>query len=399
MAWNIQFFTGNKLPEGRVSGLAGRHIVDAIGQIAPDILVIIEVRTGEGKGVGSLATGNGPGGLEILHNNLGGQGAGWYVVPPQVLNQQPPPPRYIGGVTYFEAIGVFFKGPVPAHNYAGFDFLGPNVWTQHGAVSRGNPALGAQPYDGTQYAKYLPTTPPRMCGYNNLNQNCFAGQAQFNDAGGGLLTFPDRADRMPFFTAFWDAANNRVIKLVSVHLPPTPRRAQLAMQSLATAAANVAQPLVTGPPPSQDVKGVQVIVGDFNINASDPNQSPAYSTIPGYAGQVPVTGMAATMLRGARPRNPPLYQAYRKRASGGGPYLALDNALVSYYGGAQNPHLEICDWVPLTYSGGPYKQAYMWESLQNISSDLEEGQQGFLNPYNYGKIRTASDHMAIVVDV
>ena len=393
MAWNIQFFTaGNFSDLTKSAALQGQHIVDAIKVVNPDILMIIEVRTSAGTGIGSLATGSGAAGLRLLHSKLGGVANGWFIVPPQVLNQQARYAALAGHQTrYFEAIGVLFKG-------ANLDFIGPYLNTAAGPVPRDlqNVPPNIQAYAG-DWANVLPTTAPRGCGFQGIAQNRFAGQVTLHDGDDDVMWFTGKSDRMPFYTAFWDATGNRVVKLIGVHLPPKTGRAKDATKQLGFMM-DPDEDIVTDHM-NDDSVGVRVVIGDYNVNANNPAQNTAFNTLTitsHYAMQVPTNGTAGTMLRRSKSHKspPPLFQGYLKAREG---YrLALDNAAVQYYPVAANPGgFEILDWVSTgRRKSKRYPNAFMGTAYTWITTD-----QQFINPNNYGKIRGASDHLALVVDV
>jgi hypothetical protein len=102
----------------------------------------------------------------------------------------------------------------------------------------------------------------------------------------------------------------------------------------------------------------------------------------------------------ARPAPPYLRTPYNWwNVSGWGYYKALDNILVQYYGphgGGPPQNFRVGDWVPQARPNVPgvFPNAYMGHSLATMRND-----DVFVNPVNYGKMRGASDHLGLWVDV
>lgn len=399
MVWNIQFFTDqNFVTSTGADSLSGQHIVSAIQAVNPDIFVVIEVRSGGSGGIGSLITDTGgAAGVHMLGEKLG---AGWYCVPPQVLNASKATYQ-VTDSKYFEGIAVFFRN-------TNLDFIGPALWTGNQPQPRNlvNPPANIQAY-GTPWNTVLPTTAPAGCGFQGRAQNQFAGQTLFYDANQRLLQFPAGWARMPFYTAFWDRTANRVVKVLSVHLPPQYTWSKQAMRSLGEI--NLAAQIPSDSA-QQDNNGVMVVLGDFNVNEMNSTQSASYSE--GYLANYTKTldrgeelypRTMATMLRHAFPRTVPPY--LRQRAGGNygwwkwdkktGEYLALDNILMQYYPAANGVTGNILDWPPLSPNvGSPRTNAYMNKPYTSIYSDDD-----FAALTNYGKMRGASDHLGMYIDV
>jgi hypothetical protein len=388
MVWNIQFFTDeNFAQDDQVAALPGQHIVDAIKTRNPDILVVIEVRSGF-SGTGNLVTNSGGArGVRMLRSKLG---ANWYAVPPVVLNGKARYQEVQESRLYSEGIGVLYRT-------ANVDFIGPWLWNGQTAVPRAPNATPAS-YAGV-WANSLPATPPRGGGYGNLTQNFFAGQASYQQ-NGQPRWFPVQWGRNPFYTAFWDATANRVIKLLSVHLPPYYYWSREAMEQLGQMT-DLTVPIPMGA--NQDSRGVRVILGDFNVNAMDPNQRNSYSSdlLADYGKAIDGTVDCATTIRRADPQPaPPFLHADHNwwgadRRSGY--HAALDNILVQYYGQGGGPPqgFRICDWVPMRPSGQPvFPNAYMADAVTDMLDD-----DVFVDDPNYGKMRGASDHLGLYIEV
>lgn len=389
MVWNIQFFSQENFATAtRSDSLAAAHLLDAVKVVEPHILVVVEVRSGESGGVGHLITPTkGAAGVRMLRNGLG---PGWYVVPPQVLNAAKSPYQ-ISKSKYFEGVAVFFQGGQTGP----LDFIGPWVWTGNSPGNRSTPAANVRAY-ADPWSDALPATQPGGCGVGNCTQNQLAGQPFFYNQNNQVLQFPAGWARNPFYTAFWDKTSNpnRVIKLLSVHLPPQWTWSQLAMDVLGQV--DLSPPIGNG-----DTQGVRVILGDFNVNAQNPNQNPKYrvGTLAGYTQLLQGTSSNATLIRRikAARKGPPLYLDWRKVDRKIQVYQSLDNILVQYYGQGGGPaqNFQIKDWVEISKpTATRYPNAYMAKPLSTIGSDGE-----FITMFNYGKIRGTSDHLALVVDV
>jgi hypothetical protein len=391
MSWNIKFFTDQNFTTiSRTDSLSAQHLVDVIRVVNPDILVVIEVRSGNTGGVGRLISNTGgAAGVLQLQALLG---AGWYVVPPQVLNEDQAPLQ-VTTTNYFEGIAVFFKG-------ASLDFIGPTLWTGQMPADRAtvNPANIAA-YGGA-WANALPAAAPAALGYTGggvvAGQNQFAGQPFMRDASNALLEFPAAWARNPWYTAFWDKVNNRAIKLVSVHLPPPGKREREALKRLGDIANVSAQITVA------DNTGVEVICGDFNVNIQNANHSALYQTanLVNYTPLFGAGGNRATLVRRAKAaatapflRTPVNWWRLDKQ----GNYTVFDNFLVRYYGGGGPAAAQaVFDWVqiPKPNASPPNANAYMATPLNQIATDLQ-----FVNKFNFGKIRNTSDHLAIAADI
>jgi hypothetical protein len=401
MSWNIQFFSEQNFSNvTRASGLSANHIVDAINATDPDILVIIEVRSGASTGIGSLITDTGgAAGVRALHARLGGTAAGWYVVPPQVLNRDASSLYNKTKTKYFEGIAVFFRS-------RNLDFIGPWLWTSNGPKPRNLavPPAGIQAYGGT-WAGVLPHTVPAGCGFQGHYQDEFAGQAFFSDSSNQTMWFPATWARMPFLTAFWDKENNRVIKLMAVHLPPQITWSKQAMKTLGEV-----DVLTTIPSDAvnTDTQGAGVILGDFNVNLLNPNQVDLYEVpdLDEYP-RLTTDRPTATLIRGLGTKSPPALNVFKtgergwwKRDRQQGCFTALDAMLVGYYGahgGGPALNYTVKDWVrtPKPSLFPPNANAYMATRVQDLQSNLS----GFKGMWNYAKMRDASDHLAIVADI
>ncbi len=401
MTWNIQFFSEQNFSNAtRASSLSASHIVDSIKAVDPDILMVIEVRSGGNLGIGSLITDTGGAqGVLALRERLGGSQAGWWVVPPQVLNAASNSPYTNTQTKYYEGIAVFFRD-------RNLDFIGPWMATQHGPRARNlaAPPPNIQAYTHT-WAGALPHTVPAAVGFRNHYQDEFAGQVFFSDVHNQALQFPASWARVPFLTAFWDKQNSRVIKLLGVHLPPQYTWSSKAMPELGKI--DLLAPIPSDSP-TQDTSGACIITGDFNINALNLNQVGSYAAggLNAYTLETTATAQSTLIRRPNSPAAPAVNvfangeRGWWKRDRQQGVYVALDAMLGRYYGPNGNGpviNYGVRDWVrvskPSTFPPNPH--AYMAQKIQ----DLRQNLSGFKGMWNYTKMRDASDHLAITADI
>lgn len=394
MMWNIKFFTNQNFTTiSRTDSLSAAHLVDAVRVVNPDILVVIEVRSSDTGGVGNLISNTGgAAGVLQLQGLLGNN---WYAVPPQVLNAAQAPLQ-VARTTYFEGIGVFF-------NNTNVDFIGPSVWTEDQNTQDQSPATRAAFDPMTQTLKAydppwnnaLPNAQPANCQFMGATQRQLAGQSTFFE-GTTQLMFPALWARNPYYTAFWDKNANRVIKLVSVHLPPTWTMARRAMVELGRVD-------VSGQIAAADTKGVAVICGDFNVNMMNPNQNDYFDegNLNNYTALLPSNANRATLVRKAvaRSKAPWLRTPtnwWKKDKDGY--YVGIDNIMVNYYGvgGGAVAGFHVLDWVQIAKPNPspPNPNAYMYTPLNNIISD-----GNFVNKFNFGKMRNTSDHLGLYADI
>lgn len=399
MAWNIQAFGLNKLgvTAWDVNGSRAAHIVSTIQQVNPDILVVIEVRTGQNNGVGSLITDTSGGpGVRTLLNVLNPPLAPpiWAVVPPLVLNPNIGP---WSDVAYSEGIAVYFRMNT-------LDFTGPYKWTANGAEPLAGPTP-AMAYGGP-WAGALPGTPGPG---TMLNQNQLAGQPIFwhgNPA--QQIFFPTLFSRNPWLTTFREKNTpdaGRVIKIFAVHFPPQPNRARQATARLADVT-EVTAPL--------GISEVRAIVGDFNVNTLDDDQVDIFDQLtlniavdPNSATTnlydlefvdptvVKPVGSAATT--GAAP-----YYAYIRRTGlDTGIRLGLDTMLTAHSGGGTG----VTNVVNRIVGVPGYYTVDMLHTIPWIIANLPPGgarKAHFNTLANFGHIGGtwgASDHLALAADI
>ena len=437
MMWNIQKFSITKFDAPHFIGrgldkrvhpdygshLRWDHILSTISEVDPDILVLIEVGSG-GANCGAIAAGGAAAGVLQLLGGLQTNGfADMRVVPPIVSG--------LGGSR--EGIAVFFKS-------SKLRFTGPWMWgIDYGRTEMAAPQnarnFDAHPYDGV-WTNVLPTA---------NNQNLLAAQWLFADA---LATFPPRETTSYFFpsmgnrslclTTFHDISGNRQISVFSMHSPASRILAGLALNTIARIRELRLDPRDTE---------VQVLVGDFNVNALDPLQVHSFDALQrnwyidsnlSRRSRIPFVlhnTTEPTVLNGVTPRRTytglsfrgtariaapvnqaqlpgPYYGYVGKGDFGRGEMLALDNMLTRYGTGIQRPgnhHFEVANTVFQTGTCTPDLGG------ETITDMLTKFNIGHMNPQTsqanryfrqysarFGKIGAligASDHMALVIDV
>lgn len=212
-----------------------------------DIFVLVENVAG-GDTTGSLITGSGVQGatdlLEAIRARLtfGTRQDQWMLVPPLLLTS--------GGTK--EGISVFF-------NSATLDFTGPYGWGGQVAKADGDFVN----YGKTDFKNALPTAKVSdKAGFNaGKPQNTLAGQVTFFDGEDDPIGFPVRSkDRAPLLTTFWHKSESKNIKLLSYHAPNPDDGPSAGIIQLA----NIPE-MTTGLGDNE----IGVIVGDFNVNVYD----------------------------------------------------------------------------------------------------------------------------------
>jgi hypothetical protein len=273
------------------------------------------------------------------------------------------------------------------------------------------------------------------------------------------LNFPAAGYRSPFLTYFWDvsagAGNERLIKLLSYHAPPDQIPDLLFPPALSAAGtANLAQVQEMGIALGNDE--VSVIVGDFNVSLfSTAGANPANAAynplinvanytqaltrnVGGGAGSIPDTYPEKSYLithirrtnsrRGstvddANPWNTNGYPGYGYLSEPDNQvrYDAIDNIFTKYGTGvnAGGPAANIT--IVNRVIGGPYNALpapaaptpplgnYVYvTAMNNVNALPIPGgyaprptgrRKSFRAWNNYGKVRSTSDHMALIIDV
>ncbi|NVK09215.1 hypothetical protein [Tenacibaculum sp.] len=452
--WNIQQFGINKINNPffnrrqigstinmqQASTQRAQLILDTMTSNIPDIFVVIETSTGGGV-EGSLITAGGQqGALDLLAKIRANAvlGANWMLVPPLILGQ--------GGVS--EGISVFY-------NSANLSFTGP--WGWQGAanpsdsvanIGIGNLVGYAAPWNNCLPAVAVPGGSNVNPG---INSNQLAGQWLFTDNAmpPNRLQFPGIGNRPPYLTTFWDAANARTIKLLAYHAPPNFGPAANGTNQLS----NVRE--MTN---NLAANEAGVIVGDFNVNIFNAYFEPiAYNNLinllPAGAGYTrainptanngwPDKGYVFTHMKhkyrnGATPWETNEYPAYGYLGSNNhfAGYDSIDNVLTRYGAAAAGPAANIT--IVNRITGSPYNavmptpggappghyayttgMAQIPVGMANAGSPVAlplppNGPNGdggytpgnigalrrFLGWDNYGKIRSTSDHLPLIIDI
>lgn len=439
--WNIEKFsinkindpdkkrkTGQKNPIGvTASGNRSDLILNVMRANMPDIFVIIETTTGAGAEGTLITAGGSQAALDLLQKIRTAFGNTWMLVPPLIVGQG----------TLKEGVCVFFN------SNSQLFFTGPFGW--QGGVNPANPVAGgtvayANPWDTALPAVNTPTTAGIING--GLAQNQLAGQWLYDDGATPpvKLEFPSVGERPPYLTTFWDASSNRNIKLVAYHAPPPET---LISADGVDSLSNIRE--ITSLLGTQDDV---IIMGDFNVNLSDPVLSAdAYDTLTvtdQYTRQINPTAIAAfpdqgyicTTLYGvsgpnkAEPTNTRGYPAYGYMTQN-----SYDNILTRYGNVGRVPLANNLTIVNLV-TGSPYNKAttppyagpqgsLIFNSAmaknRNAADPLApvalllppnptpNGNGGYapltlgVGPKfrewaNYGVVRSTSDHMALMID-
>ncbi|MBQ4819261.1 hypothetical protein [Aquimarina sp. MMG016] len=437
--WNIQQFGINKvnspyfnrrqigstLNMQQASTQRLQYIMSTLIANVPDIFVVVETSTGAGA-EGSLITAGGQQGALYLLGRIRANAAiagNWRLVPPLILGQ--------GGVS--EGISVYY-------NSANLHFSGP--WGWQGAanpsdsvanIGAGNLVAYALPWNNSLPAVAVPAGSNINPG---INSNRLAGQWQFRGApplGGGpgpLLNFPAIGNRPPFLTTFWEPAGGRTIKVFAYHAPPHNPAARNGTNTIS----QIHEINNLG------ANEVAVVVGDFNVDINSANAAGAYNNLiaAGYARHInpspapanyPVQGYVATHMKhsyrnGATPWNTNGYPAYGYAVTQymGNNTSSIDNILTRYGGGgigapanmtivnrvAGSPYNRV---MPIPAGAVPGALAYnsamvlngMGQPVALPLAGVVPGTVGALSNFrgwnNYGHIKSASDHMALVIDI
>ncbi|AZJ32262.1 hypothetical protein SAMN05444344_3065 [Tenacibaculum mesophilum] len=446
--WNIQQFGINKInnpsrKRQRGSSLSGQaasvnrrqYIMDTIVAHPPDILVIVETSTGGGAEGTLVTAGGSQGALDLLNRIRAALGVNWMLVPPLILG--------VGGVS--EGISVYY-------NSANLNFSGPWGWQGGGNSSDSIANIGA-PNLATYAAPWNNCLPAVAVPGGNINaginSNRLAGQWLFTDNAmpPNRLQFPGVGNRPPYLTTFWEAANNRTIKLLSYHAPPNN-----------VAAANGTNQLSNVREITNDLNAdeVGIIVGDFNVNIFNAYFEPiAYnnliSFLPAGAGYTrainptanngwPDKGYVFTHIKTSNKAKPwftngyPGYEYVGSNPNFQG-YNSIDNILTRYGAAAGGPAANIT--IINRVTGSPYNRvmptpggapAGHYVYATNMSQipigapnaglpvalplppngpggngGIAPGTIGGLSQFkgwsNYGHIRSTSDHLPLIIDI
>jgi len=459
LIWNINNFSRNKIfNDSTVQTLADSqdreaHIVNQVmGPANPDIFVILEAysRTREVGQTGTVISDSWPVGFGLLllldqirtvHGNT------WCLVPP--LN--------VGEFGFREAVAVFYNaanlqfiGPYLYAMQPNYLVLGrPRGLVANVAALRNYPSdwwdclpSPINPLPALQLNRTSTVTIAGMA--QNVPEWQFAGQWSYT-YNAAPLYFPYNYNRSPFLTSFVDltSASQRVINLFSIHT--SPGTAVAAVQNLALA------PEIANCPGNN----VNVVAGDFNVDTFDANNNAAYNGLDANyemlldprdatnninANRQPYCNTHVLPLNVATPFNNTggvtdpqhnVYPRYGYMGSMGGYAFqtpvnsgSIDNIFRWYGGGlgAVNPsNITIAN----TIVGTPYNQvmpapggvtAELTGGLPYATSLANAIPQPVGEPpppagtaavalanlqlwANYGRVRSTSDHLAVIADV
>jgi len=423
MLWNIQDLRIGKLNPAPHDPNRERaaYIVDSVMRTNPSIVVVVEIETGwpaPGLSLGYLVT-----------PDQGGEAAAWIL--DTLRNAQPlrdwrlVPPVISGGGGKKEGIAVFFDNNQV--NFRGPHRLENTVIRK----PRGDPETfqrsdglgpGASPPYNAPWNQALPATQPggglivSDPGFPALNQNQLSGKPYFGaQTFGGFapLAFPTLDCRSPFFTSFWEVAPpNRTFNLLSVHLPPNASEAGKAVTNIMKIAE------ITAPLAQREVR---MVLGDFNIDHRSESEighlrplktHPISREIGGSTRFELANFIGATQLKPvneATPTGNPPYPGYVNHPFWG-PYdqlPAYDYIYVAYGEDppdpGEAPFGRVIDRVIGTPWLAPEIPPGMQTGWQNIRDTPLFPPPGptelFQQIQNYGKIRGASDHMAVFADL
>jgi hypothetical protein len=416
MSWNIQdlAYWSKIAPTPPDPGrLRFGYIIDSIVERNPAILVVVEVETArppvfDPRGYLVTFTSGGPAIWHMLQA-LRLHDASWCVVPPLVSGAGR---KKEGVAVFFRANLVNFLGPYQVVN----EVINGNVYQYSTRIMPRAPAAW-----GGSWVGALPPVPPHG-GAVALQQDQLAGKAYFDNGGAGLaaLYFPDTDSRSPYLASFIEVnPPNRTINVLGVHLPPKSKPAGEAVKRI------VQIPEMFGPIAPNEVR---VICGDFNLDALRPDRRALLnplSTTNVTIGAGPATTryelgnfVAPTMLR----------RVPDASAAGAMPYLGYmatkwNVAAHDYMPGDQYPDY---DHIYVAYGTYPDEPAhgYVMNRVVGTPPIMPEVKQGMGTPIaeilkmpdpplfgtpsrdevlrrisNYGKIRGASDHMGVYLDL
>jgi hypothetical protein len=283
----------------------------------------------------------------------------------------------------------------------------------------------------------------------NANERTLGGKSTFQSRHppvigpppGNPLDFPANGYRRPFLTYFGDFGNaNRLIKLLAYHSTPN-RRGGVATADQGTAQlANIWEMSDQPVPGGGGVTEIDVIVGDFNVQASDANfinNRPFADLVAGINAPNPLNNPYTPLLRipGAFPNNDLSYFSTHYRQIGSshiedgenplGTYPgydfmdradgSIDNAFVRVRNGVLPPNnITIFNRV----TGTPYNPPHInapaghYQSFTAMATTLNamftqlaadpdeySADEDFRSWDNYGRVRSTSDHLPLIFDV
>ncbi|HEU4389295.1 MAG TPA: hypothetical protein VFV34_15940 [Blastocatellia bacterium] len=435
MYWNVEQYSINKVDstqapdQGDVAdnGTMGTDRLDFIlntlqpGNGAIDIFVLVELKPGtQNNAQGNLVDDNAGVAARMLLTEMRNQINNAYRLVPPVVS---------GGGGRREAVAVYYNSNT-------LHFLGP---VNNGA------AYGA-PWNNALPNRVVPPAYPVNGGLNERNlggQIAFQSRVAdaFGNIPGAALEFPLATFRRPFLTYFGEFLNpNRLIKVLAYHSSPNSAQngqsADLGTAQLANIWEMSNQPV----PGGGGVAEVDVILGDFNVQADDANfinNGPYADLVAGVNAPNPLAVPYAPLLRvpngfpnadlsyfsthfrqlnnahienGALPLGSYPGFDYMDRANG-----SIDNVFLRVQNGVLPANnITIFNRVTGTPYNPPHNNAPAghYQSATAMATDLNtmfanlfndpdnyNADGDFRDWDNYGKIRSTSDHLPLIFDV
>lgn len=419
MVWNIQDLSlpSKFVPSDSDPNLDRLfYILQSVQALDPAIFSVLEVEAGQPlPGVGRGA---------VIGDTTGGPAVRLLLLLMQVLfndahhDWRLVPPILTGTDGFKEGVAVFFNNSL-------VNFAGPNMvetWQQTGRNYQVSTPVGNPPTPGTAYLapwdQCLPATVPAGPAIGTgYTQNQLAGKSIFAQQGQiAQLEFPNPNNRSPFLTRFVEVATGRTINLLSFHAPTTDAQARDAVANIMKIAE------ITAPLAATEVR---IIAGDWNLNTFDADDrkrlAPLTNTnIPkatgGTTNFIQLVGDPSVLksTEWAFPGGNLPYLNYistgRRFGQDGynpfGKWLAIDNMYVAY---GTDPTGPIPAYVCNRVVGTPFQNPVIPEGMRwPIRQILDYTPPGDLYPsrdqlfqaiFNYGKIRGASDHLAVIAAV
>jgi hypothetical protein len=425
MSWNIQNLGVTRLQPSASDPqrLRGSYIIRTICLVNPDILVVIEVKSGlpHPRATRGYVIAPNTGGWavrEILGRLRQLQPAAeWMLVPPLLSGTQG---KKEGVAVFFKNTVVNFRGPLQVTT-------GPLDNTVKRFQFAGDVVGGLKPPYLAPWDQALPNELPAGPAIGNPPrfQNRLCGKPLFDNPAnpGNPLGFPTVTDRSPFLTVFREVAGaGRTISILSCHLPPHTGPASQAITTI------MGLPEVVSP---MNANEVRVLCGDLNVNFLNAGNAGTWAAI--TAANIPRVVGAATQYGLLHPLAPSVHKKVRVADLSGAPAnfnvvsTGWDIANQQYYnpgvpqaldvifaavgaGALPPPAGHVVNRVgntPYAYplpAGGIREAMLQPVGLQVAYRNGADRSQGdpddvFRQMANYGKIRGASDHMPVYGDV
>ena len=460
LVWNIQQFginkinnANNKRPRGQ-GGLTNQQasqsrrnvILNVLNATDPDIIVIIEVSSGDTYPLDVASFTGGMLGCVNFLNRLRFYPGEWRLVPPMRIGR--------GGKA--ESVGVFYRGQsTVGGNQVNRYFTGPNLWTGGINGMSAEPPTLSGPYPGSvngspdlnamivypgQNVRQIPAGAQHNA---TVNENRVAARTFFSINENGVAGDPINYGtfREPYMATFVETdANNNVIRnlsLFGVHSPAVVGDQSVFMTYLANTFEIVAP---------NAANEVRIVCGDFNLNLLDANGnlSDAYQPLTNNnyglllrpnggppANVDPYRGYFTTHIktkpsRGNRTaaskflwsennQNQSLYPAYEYVGSRYGgqnnPLYSLDNILVRPYNAATDYRTTVLNTVvgtPFNVVANPPGNPPLGSQLMPSSFTTAANWPPAVAPNftigiannlvswaNYGHVYSTSDHFAL----